>query len=71
MFASVGTLSCAAGTQITGLPFPVVGRGVVDVLEADTPQALGQGVAIGSAIKLPAIAATSHTIVVKCTYFAA
>ncbi|MBS0418935.1 MAG: hypothetical protein JSR66_14575 [Proteobacteria bacterium] len=65
------SLSCKAGATLTGLPAPAVARSAqVGVVDSTTGASIGCGSVVGSAIRLPAIAAAT-SIIVTATYFAA
>jgi hypothetical protein len=69
--AAVTSLTPTAGQTITGLPFAAVAPAVVDVVDATTPIALGQGVVTGTTLVMPAFSAGTHTVTVSATYFIA
>jgi hypothetical protein len=64
-----GSISCAAGAAIGGLPATAVGRAPVTVCNA-TPALLGVGAVSAARIILPAVAATSD-LILSVTYPAA
>lgn len=70
-FQSSVSISATAGQTITGLPFPEAYGSIVDVTDVTTPIALGQGYVSGSTLVMPAFSVTTHTVLVRATYFVA
>jgi hypothetical protein len=68
---SSGTLTPTAGQTISGLPFPAVANGKVDVIQVSTPASLGQGVVAASSLVLPAFSAGANAVVIQATFFIA
>jgi hypothetical protein len=70
-FTMQGTsISCAAGTLVTGLPFaPTFGGGFVNVFDTATSTSLGQGGVTATGLAMPAVSATSHVLTVTARYF--